>query len=61
MMGHPDDIILTNPSKMFEYEKLARNIDNCENIEELQLSLKSMLKLYMKQQEVTAKVLTMKM
>ena len=21
-MGHPDDIILTNPSKMFEYEKL---------------------------------------
>jgi hypothetical protein len=59
MTGHPDDIILTNPSKM--YEKLARNIDNCENVEELQISLKGMLKLYMKQQEVTAEVLKMKM
>jgi hypothetical protein len=46
---------------MFEYEKLARNIDNCENVEELQLSLKGMLKLYMKQQEVTAQALRMKM
>jgi hypothetical protein len=59
--GHPDDIILTNPSKMFEYEKLARQIDECENVEELQISLKGMLKLYMKQQEVTAQVLKMKM
>jgi len=61
MIGNPDDIILISPSKMFEYEKLARNIDNCENVEELQLSLKGMLKLYMKQQEVTAEVLKMKM
>jgi hypothetical protein len=59
MMGHPDDIILTTPVKMFEYEKLSRNIDSCENVEELQISLKSMLKLYMKQQEVTAQVLRM--
>jgi len=61
MIGNPDGITLTNSSKMFEYEKLARNIDNCENVEELQLSLKAMLKLYMKQQEVTAEVLKMKM
>jgi len=61
MIGNPDDIILTNPSKMFEYEKLARTIDQCENVEELQLSLKGMLKLYMKQQEVTTQVLKMKM
>jgi len=59
MIGNPDDIILTNPSKMFEYEKMARQIDECENVEELQLSLKGMLKLYMKQQEVTAQVLKM--
>jgi hypothetical protein len=59
MIGNPDDIIITNPSKMFEYEKMARQIDECENVEELQLSLKSMLKLYMKQQEVTAQVLKM--
>ena len=61
MIGNPDDIILTSPSKMFEYEKLARTIDQCENVEELQLSLKGMLKLYMKQQEVTTQVLKMKM
>jgi len=61
MIGNPDDIILISPSKMFEYEKLARTIDQCENVEELQLSLKGMLKLYMKQQEVTAQVLKMKM
>jgi hypothetical protein len=59
MIGNPDDIIITNPSKMFEYEKMARQIDDCENVEELQISLKSMLKLYMKQQEVTAQVLKM--
>jgi len=56
---HPDDTILTNPSKMFEYEKLARNIDDCENVEELQLTLKSVLKTYMRYQETTAKALTM--
>jgi hypothetical protein len=61
MIDNPDDILLTNPSKMFEYEKMARQIDECENVEELQISLKSMLKLYMKQQEVTAQVLKMKM
>ena len=61
MIGNQDDIILTNPSKMFEYEKMARQIDECENVEELQLSLKGMLKLYMKQQEVTAQALKMKM
>jgi len=56
-MGHPDDITLQNPTKMFEYEKLSRNIDSCTDVEELQISLKSMLKLYMKQQEVTELVM----
>lgn len=56
-MGNPDDIILQSPSKMFEYEKLARNIDTCTDVEELQISLKGMLKLYMKQQETTALVI----
>ena len=59
MTGHPDDIILTNPSKMFEYEKMAREVDACNDIEELRLSLKSMVKLFLKQQEVTSKVLKM--
>jgi hypothetical protein len=56
-IGHPDDIRLENPSKLFEYEKMARQIDECENVTELQLSLKGMIKLFMKQQEVTAFVM----
>jgi hypothetical protein len=57
--SHPDNIILSNPSKMFEYEKIARQIDECDDIAELQMNLKSMVKLYMKQLEVT--VITLKM
>jgi len=61
MIGNPDDIILTSPSKMFEYEKMARSVDQCENVEELQMTLKSVLKTFMKYQETTAKALTMPM
>jgi hypothetical protein len=56
-IGHPDDIHLESASKLFEYEKMARQIDECENVTELQLSLKGMIKLFMKQQEVTAFVM----
>jgi len=55
---HPDDIKLDSPAKMFEYEKMARTIDQCENVDELQLTLKSLLKTYMRYQETTAKALT---
>ena len=56
---HPDDIKLDSPAKMFEYEKMSRTIDRCENVEELQITLKSALKIFMKYQETTAKTLTM--
>jgi len=59
MTQHPDNIKLDSPSKMFEYERLARSIDQCENVEELQLTLKTVLKTFMKYQETTVKVLTM--
>lgn len=59
MTQHPDNIKLDSPSKMFEYERLARSIDQCENVEELQLTLKTVLKTFMKYQETTAKILTM--
>jgi len=59
MIGNPDNIKLDSPSKMFEYEKMARTIDQCENVEELRLTLKSVLKTFMKYQETTAKILTM--
>jgi len=58
MNQHPDDIKLDSPAKMFEYEKMSRTIDLCENVEELQMTLKSVLKTFMKYQETTAKVIT---
>jgi len=59
MNQHPDDIKLDSPAKMFEYEKMARSVDQCESVEELQMTLKSVLKTFMKYQETTAKVITM--
>jgi len=58
---NPDNIQLDSTAKLFEYEKLARTIDQCENVEELQMTLKSVLKTFMKYQETTAKALTMPM
>ena len=51
---HPNDIILTNTEKLFQYHVQAIEIDKCDDIEELRNSLKSVLKLFMKQQEVVA-------
>ncbi len=51
---HPDDIILTNTSKLFQYQIQVREIDECDDIEELRIALKGALKLFMKQQEVVA-------
>ncbi len=51
---HPDDIILTNTAKLFQYQIQVREIDECDDIEELRIALKGVLKLFMKQQEVVA-------
>ena len=51
---NPDDIILTNTAKLFQYQIQVREIDECDDIEELRIALKSLLKLFMKQQEVVA-------
>jgi hypothetical protein len=51
---HPDDIILTNTAKLFQYQVQVREIDECDDIEELRIALKGVLKLFMKQQEVVA-------
>ena len=45
---NPDDIILTDTTQQFEYEKLSREIDTCENVEELQQMCKFLIKLEMK-------------
>jgi len=51
---HPDDVVLTNTSKLFQYQIQVREIDECDDIEELRIALKGLLKLFMKQQEVVA-------
>lgn len=52
MIMDPEDIELENLSKIFEYEKISREIDSCNNIESLKNITKSYIKLYLKQQEV---------
>ena len=47
----PNDIELQSTAKSFAYEKIARDIDKCENITELQNISKCYAKLYFKQQE----------
>ncbi len=53
---HPDDIILTNTEKLFQYQVQVREIDECDDIEELRIALKGALKLFMKQQEVVGEM-----
>jgi|TARA_B100000035_G_scaffold81403_1_gene68251 hypothetical protein len=50
----PDTIELKNLSKSFAYQKLASEIDNCDDREELRNVAKSFIKLYYKQQETMA-------
>ena len=50
------DIQLETPSKMFEFEKISRELDNTDDIDLLREIAKCNLKLYMKQQEVIAKL-----
>lgn len=49
---NPNDIKLENINKAFEYEKLARDIDSLNSIDDLRNLSKCYLKMYLKQQEV---------
>lgn len=53
---NPDDVILENINKLFEYEKLSRDIDNIDDINLIKNFAKSYIKLYLKQQEVVSKL-----
>lgn len=55
-MKNPDEIQLDSMSKMFEYEKQAREVDECDDIDQLKLMLKTSLKLFLKQQETVSKL-----
>jgi hypothetical protein len=48
----PSQIELNTIDKMFEYEKISREIDMCSDIELLKNITKSHIKLYLAQQEV---------
>lgn len=50
----PSKISLENVSKMFEYEKIVRDLDSIDDVETLRNFAKSYIKLYLKQQEVVA-------
>jgi hypothetical protein len=50
----PSEINLDNLSKNFEYEKIAREIESCENIDQVKNIAKSYVKLHLKYQETIA-------
>lgn len=52
----PNSITLDNINKLFEYEKHSRDIDSINDIETLRNFSKMYIKLYLKQQEVIAKL-----
>ena len=47
----PDSTELKNLSKMFAYQQIAKDIDNCDDRDMLKNIAKSFAKLYYKQQE----------
>jgi hypothetical protein len=49
---NPNDIVLENLSKSFEFVKACKELDNIDDIEDLRNISKAYMKLYMKQQEV---------
>lgn len=53
---NPDNITLEDYNKMFEYEKIARDIDSIDDLKTLRNLSKSYAKLYLKQQEVISKL-----
>jgi len=56
----PSDISLESTSRLFEYEKLSREVENCDNIDELKKMCRCFIKLHLKHQEVSAQMLRMK-
>jgi hypothetical protein len=52
----PNSISLNNINKLFEYEKIVRDIDSIVDIELVRNFAKSYAKLYLKQQEVLSKI-----
>jgi|TARA_B100000073_G_scaffold136067_1_gene111656 hypothetical protein len=52
----PEDINLTTTSRQFTYETISRQLDGCNDIEELREICRAWVKLYMKQQETVSAI-----
>ena len=50
------DITLSSTAKMFEYEKMSREIDACNDVETLKEMLRCQVKMYMKLQETVSRI-----
>jgi len=48
----PSSITLESVTKLFEYEKISREIDSCEDLNLLKNIAKSYVKLHLAQQEI---------
>lgn len=57
---NPDDITLESVSKSFEYEKISRQIDECNDVSTLKQMLRVQVKMYYKLQETITRTLKMK-
>lgn len=53
---NPENIELEDINKLFEYEKIVRDIDSIDDVKTLRNYAKSYIKLYLKQQEVISKL-----
>ena len=49
---NPDDNVIRNISSQFQYEKMAREVDACDDIETLQQMCKFLIKMEMKTREM---------
>jgi hypothetical protein len=49
---NPNDVKLNNLNKIFEYERMSRELDNCDNLEEIREKAKYCVKVYLKTLEV---------
>ena len=54
---NPDDITLRNTSSEFEYERMSREIDECDDVETLQQMCKFLIKMEMKTRETYSIIL----
>ena len=54
---NPDDILIRNVSSQFQYEKMAREIDECDDVATLQEMCKFLIKMEMKTRETYSVIL----